>query len=297
MQNHSGNLARFVLIVLAACISLTVFAQGRIVHSVVIQEKQPGPSMGRDLWFTMARNYESQGGKYYQLYVTSPNATTVNIQVTGGTTFKKAIQPLEVLPFIIPLGWEVTSSGVVEDLAIRIWSTNADLTAYMLSRNPATSDGMYIIPTIGWGTEYVVAGYHSLYEGFGTTYDYPSEFSIVANQDNTVCQVIPTGDIRKNGLKNEVLHKKGAAFTETLDRGQCVQYMLTEAQNADDYDVTGTIVRSNKPVGIVGASQCPNIPPEYPYCDHICDMIPPIRTWAKTYYTLPFYNRKVAIAT
>lgn len=292
MQNHSGILARFVFAVLTICVSLSAFAQGRIVHSVDIKERQPGPSMGRDLWFTMAKNYDNQVGKYYQLYVTSPNATTINIQVTGSTATKRAIKPLEVFAFIIPLGWEVTTSGIVEDLAIRVWSNDADITAYMLSRNPYTSDGMYIVPTIGWGTEYVVAGYHSLYEGFGTTFDYPSEFSIVANQDNTICSIIPSGDIRKTGLKNDILHKKGSAFTETLHRGQCVQYMLTEAQNADDYDVTGSIVRSNKPVGVVGASQCPNIPPEYPYCDHICDMIPPVRTWATTYYTLPFYNRK-----
>jgi hypothetical protein len=292
MKNDTNILARFVLAVLIACIALPSFGQGRIVHKIDITEKQPGPSMGRDLWFTMARNYESQAGKYYELYVTSPNATTVNIQVTGGTATKRAIKPLEVFAFKIPLGWEVTTSGIVEDLAIRVWSNDADLTAYMLSRNPATSDGMYIIPTIGWGTEYVVAGYHSLYEGFGTTYDYPSEFNIVANQDNTICTIIPSGDIRKTGLPNDVLHQKGVAFTETLNRGQVVQYMLTLAQNADDYDVTGSIVRSNKPVGVIGASQCPNIPPEYPYCDHICDMIPPVRTWATTYYSLPFYNRK-----
>src|SRR5688500_3226646 len=122
MQNHSGILARFVLAVLTVCLSLSAFAQGRIVHSVEIKERQPGPSMGRDLWFTMARNYESQAGKYYQLYITSPNATTVNIQVTGGTANKRAIKPLEVYSFIIPLGWEVTTSGIVEDLAIRVWS-------------------------------------------------------------------------------------------------------------------------------------------------------------------------------
>ncbi|HEY6172114.1 MAG TPA: hypothetical protein VIX80_07650 [Candidatus Kapabacteria bacterium] len=241
----------------------------------------------------MAQNYESQGGKYYQLYVTSPNKTTVNVAITGGTTYRFPINAYEVSSFFIPLGWEVTTSGVVEDKAIRVWSNDADITAYLLSRNPATSDGMYIIPTIGWGTEYVVAAYGSLFEGFGNfTYDYPSEFCLVANQDNTVIQITPTTDIRTEGEPTTVLHKKGVMFTEVLNRGQVVQYQAVLAEDLDHFDFTGTYIKSNKPIGVVGASQCPNVPGDYTYCDHICDMIPPIRTWAQNYATVPFANRR-----
>src|SRR5688572_24867447 len=282
----------FALVLIA--FALPLFAQNpRIQHTVVQKAKDKTQSMGRDLWFTMIQNYENQGGKYYMLYVTSPNNTSVNVAITGGTTYRFPIKAYEVASFNIPLGWEVTTSGVIEDKAIRVWSNDADITAYLLSRNPATSDGMYIIPTIGWGTEYVVAAYNSLFEGFGTfTYDYPTEFSILANQDNTVCTIIPTCDIRVEGQPTTVLHPKGVPFTEVLNRGQVVQYQATLAEDADNFDFTGTYVTSSKPVGIVGGSQCPNIPPEYTYCDHVCDMIPPIRTWAQTYATVPFANRK-----
>jgi hypothetical protein len=30
---------------------------------------------------------------------------------------------------------------------------------------------------------------------------------------------------------------------------------------------------------------CPNIPPDYPYCDYVTDMMRPVRTWGETYYT------------
>ena len=262
----------------------------RIIHEITTLKKDPGSYLGRDLWFTMCQNYDNQGGKYYELFVTSPNNTTVNIQVTGGSTSKYPITAGQVLNFFVPLAWEVTSSGVVEQKGIRVWSNDADLTAYLLSRNPFTSDGMYIIPTIGWGTEYVVGAYESLYEGYGTfVYDYPSEFSIIANQDNTICTVTPNCDIRMSNGKP--IHKGHQPFIEILNRGECVQYKVVPATNGDDFDATGSIVTSNFPVGIVGASQCPNIPPEYPYCDHICDMIPPVRTWAQTYQTVPFAHR------
>lgn len=264
----------------------------RIVHKITMQQKDPGAYLGRDLWLTMCKNYDNQGGKYYNLYITSPNNTTVYIQVTGGSTSKYPITAGQVITFSIPLSWEVTSSGEVENKGIRVWSNDADLTVYLLSRNPYTSDGMFIIPTIGWGKDYIVGAFHSLYEGYGTfVYDYPSECSIVANQDNTICTITPSCDIRASGAPTVVLHKKNQSFTEILNRGQCVQYMATQATDADNFDVTGTHIISNNPVGVVGASQCPNIPVWYPYCDHICDMIPPIRTWAQTYQSVPFAHR------
>jgi hypothetical protein len=282
----------FILaLVLFAGVSSEAVAQSRIKHVITTRAKGYPPVFGRDLWFTMAQNYDAGGsnGKYYMLYVTSPNNTTVNIQITGSSTQKFAIQQEQVVAFRIPLAWEVTSSGVIENKGIRVWSDNADLTAYLLSRNPYTSDGMLIIPNIGWGKDYVVAGYTSLFE---LSFDYPSEFCVVANQDNTSAQITPSWDIRASHQPNTVLHPHSVPFSEFFTRGQCAQYQLTQAKNTDDYDVTGSLVSANLPVGVVGASECPNIPPDYTYCDHICDMIPPIRTWAQTYYTAPFINRK-----
>ena len=56
----------------------------------------------------------------------------------------------------------IHSSGDVEtDKGIHIWSDDADIAVYFLSRVPFTSDGMYVIPTTGWGKEYVVGSYAS----------------------------------------------------------------------------------------------------------------------------------------
>src|SRR5439155_15583948 len=103
-----------------------------------------------------------------------------------------------------------------------------------------------IIPTTGWGKEYVVAAYHSLYE---LTFDYPSEFAVVAQRDGTTINVVPTQDIRQTGKPKTTGHSKGVAFMDQLDRGSAVQYQLTQAQDADNWDVTGTVVTSDKNVG------------------------------------------------
>lgn len=286
----SGVIMTLALLVFGSIVSQPVAAQSpRIVHEV-IKDTKPRQSMGRDLWFALATNYENQGGKYYQLYVASPAKTTVNVAIGKATSQKFLINPLQVLVFDVPLSWELRGSGVPEEKAIHVWSEDADLTAYLLSRNPATSDGMYIIPSIGWGTEYVVASFASY--AYYSGYEYPSEMVIIANQDNTVVTITPTTDLRQ-GISSAVAYPRNKPFSVTLKKGEAVQYMASAANgDMENYNLTGTVITSTKPVGVVGAVQCANIPAEDPWCDHICDMLPPTRTWATTYYSAPYINRK-----
>lgn len=270
--------------------SAPAFAQTpRITHEV-IRDNKPRNSQGRDLWFSMAMNYVADADKWYELYVASPAKTSVRIALGSATEQKFEIGAEEVLVFKVPLAWEMTKSAVVEDKAVHVWSEDADLTAYLMSRNPATSDGMYIIPSIGWGTEYVVASFASY--AYYTGPDLPSEFVVIANQNNTVVTITPTVDLRKGNSPTEVAHQKGKPFNVTLQKGQAVQYQCTYANgDMENFNLSGTVITSSKPVGVVAGVQCTNIPAENTACDHICDMLPPTRTWATTYYTGPFAKR------
>ncbi len=266
----------------------------RIISKIEKLQKE-NTSLGRELWFTLCKNADFKGiGQYYTLYITSPKNTVANIHAYGGFAFnvRQAITANQVFQFDIPIQFEMETSDVVEDKAIHVWSEDADLSAYVLSHNSNSSDGMLVIPTTGWGTSYVVAGYESLQLGYSPGfYDYPSEFAIVANQNYTHCTIKPHDDIRATNSPT-VIHKAGIPFDVDLMRGQCVQYMTIPATEAETFDVTGTIVTSNLPVGVIGASQCSNVPADYITCDHVCDMLPPIRTWAQTYQSVPFAGRK-----
>jgi hypothetical protein len=286
----SGVIMTLALLVFGSLVSQPVAAQTpRIVHEI-IKSNKPRQSQGRDLWFSMAKNYETQGGKFYELYVASPAKTTVNVAIGKATSQKFAINAEQVLVFRVPLAWEMIGSNQIEEKAIHVWSEDADLTGYLLSRNPATTDGMYIIPSIGWGTEYVLASFASY--AYYAQYDYPSEFVLVANQDNTVVTVIPNADIRQGTSPTEVAYQKNKPFTVTLNKGQSVQFMCVYANgDMENFNLSGSVITSNKPVGVVSGVQCTNIPAENTACDHICDMLPPTRTWANTYYSAPFIKR------
>jgi hypothetical protein len=284
------------LILLSALLSLTLGSVHAQLTSTVTTIKHDSTfSLGRDFWLAMQSNYWGQdlGGKYLRLYMTSTKGTNDTVE-SGGSATQVPIQANKIGSFKIPELWEMESSGIVENKAIHVFSHDADLAVYDLSHNAYTSDGSYIIPTIGWGTDYVVAAYGSLYEGGGSyVYDLPSTCVVIADQDSTLVTITPSCDCRQcstgnvSGDANSTItvFTAGSTINEKLNRGQCMQLIPIKAADATNYDLTGTIIHANKPVGVAGGSGCPNIPAEFPYCDHVEDMIPPVRSWGETYYT------------
>lgn len=402
----------FILAVLCLCAATSIAQQQEIVSTVHQQHGNMTTSLGRDFWFAIPQNYEAQSGKFFNLYIASERDAVVHVQIPGIAEKVLSVSAGQVLtltsPDDIPLSSEIRSSNKVEQKAIHVWSDDADLSVYLLSRNPATTDGMYVIPTIGWGKEYVVAAYASLFEGLNpvgstkglystinrwsypttivggelcrtfhfdnfadtiyitniklegdesfaikapfalpmalvnkapldvevcytpddpsdlkvdgkliveydlvspkqtqhlsvaitlssmpnpTFLDYPSEFIVLSHLDNTTVTIVPSCDIREDQDYGKVIHPKGESFTVVLNEGECIQYQAAFATNSKDYDVTGTSVTADHGIGVIGASACTNIPGDFPYCDHILEMVPPIRTLSNTYITAPFANR------
>ncbi|MDP4236363.1 MAG: T9SS type A sorting domain-containing protein [Bacteroidota bacterium] len=307
MNRQTKRFSLIVFSLISLCLGMgtrSALAQGniRIVHTQEHESRADAPYLGRDLWFAIPQNADpnDHSQKYFNIYVNSPRNTTVNFQVAGGPIIKKPVTAGKVTIFTSPtpkfpngdisVSTEITSSGVVETKSVHIWSDNADIAVYFLSRVPYTTDGMYVVPSTGWGKEYVVGAYSSLLVSQNLA-DYPSEFVVVANHNNTIVTIVPSYDLRRDGFPNVIQHPKGVPFTQNLNKGECVQYQATGAQTGEE-DVTGTIITSNNPVGVIGASVCPFIRPDEPSCDYILDMLQPVRTWSSTYYTCPFAGRK-----
>ncbi len=280
---------------LVAMMTLAVLpASAQITTTVTTIKHDSTFAMGRDFWFAEQSNYWGQdlGGKYMRIYITSPVNTTAYVESNGVKT-PLPVTAYGIASFKVPEFWENESSGIVESKAIHVYSNDADLTVYNMSRNAYTSDGEYVIPSIGWGTDYVVAAYGSLFEGSGTyVYDLPSTCIVTADQDNTTVSITPSCDCRSSTSGNIsgdanstiVAFPANTLVTFTLNRGQCLQLMPIKAQDPNNYDMTGTIIHADKPIGVGGGSGCPNIPADRPYCDHVEDIMPPVRTWGETYY-------------
>jgi len=246
----------------------------------------------RDYWVAFPENYSGDGGKQYiMLYVSSVDSTTAYIEVNGQID-TLAVVPGQPVVYNVPLIWEMTTSDTVENKALHVWSNDAALFVDFNSHIDYTSDASYVIPNIGWGLSYIVAAYESFNDSnYSHYYDMPSEFVIIADQDSTSVMITPATDLRSTRGDSSLVYKAGMPFTIQMGRGQAVQYKAVKITNTSPFDVTGTTIFASKHVGVVGATECANIPANYPYCDFICEMIPPIRTWGKTYYTAPLYGR------
>ncbi|HEY6172422.1 MAG TPA: IgGFc-binding protein, partial [Candidatus Kapabacteria bacterium] len=267
---------RYIAVILTFVIlASSASAQGYISVSKTSQKASTaGAPPTRDFWFAIPQNYDPKdvNGEIFSFYITSPVNTTISIQIQGQAVVKKPVTANQVLTHIVPRNLEINRSSVIEtDKAIHIWSDDADLNVYFMSRNDFTSDGTVVLPSYSYGKEYVVAAATALY--VGASVDLPSEFIVIATKDNTALTIIPSQDIRQEGAPTVVLHAKGVPFTEFLKKGECIQYQTTQSQDIP-WDLSGTKISSNEPIAVVGASACPFIPAD-PYCDHVVEMIPP----------------------
>lgn len=275
-------------------ISLSGFCQSHFKHTIdSLTQRSRIPAAARDFWFAVPLNYDPNdiSEKYFTIYISSIEPATVNIQISGQAAVKKRISAGEVWDYMLPKAVELKGSSTIEkDKAIHVWSDDGEISVYFMSRNPFTSDGFMVIPTLFWDTSYVVASYSALL--IDPKFDLPSEFCIVADQNNTMITIVPSQDVRRADDPAKVLFKKDTPFTVILQRGESIQYQTVFDLGGSDLDLTGTVVTSTKPIGVIGASVCPFIPAD-PYCDHINEMLLPVSRWGRAYHTLPFAERRV----
>src|SRR5688572_10825522 len=138
------SLVRGVLLLLPVLLLIapTANAQNaRIEHVIEELPQQYNKPLGRDHWFAIPRNldYGADVGKFFDIYIASEKKTVVNIQVKDGPLVSKPLGAGAVLRH--PLDWttEMFTSGTSEKKSIHVWSKDADLSVYLLSRNSFTS--------------------------------------------------------------------------------------------------------------------------------------------------------------
>ncbi|HEY3875727.1 MAG TPA: IgGFc-binding protein, partial [Candidatus Kapabacteria bacterium] len=267
-MKNSFLLIASLLVFSLLCVSAASFAQQHSAGAGVqySQHKHDLFSItSSDYWVAFPSNYngENDGGKFIKIYISSADSTTAFIAGNGLVPVSLPVVPGATTVFNVPLSWEMETSDSVENKALHVWSDDASLFVDFESQDAYTSDASNLIPSAGWGQHYLVASYESLNEQEGVyNYDEPSEFVIVANQDSTSVTIIPANALRSNAG----VHPAGMPFTISMNAGQSVQYQVVKVTSDSVFDATGTSILSSKPVGVIGASSCANIPVLFPYC-------------------------------
>jgi hypothetical protein len=273
-------------------------------------------SKGRDFWFVFPPNFHNNHDSLFikpleqlehqlYIYIGSDSATTGTI-----TLVDKFGQP-RIVPFTITdptklfeyrtfFGdFELTgfNRGGVLDFAANQCETTApqhvhieadrDVNVYALHQGDLTSDAFLVLPTDALGEDYVVMAYNSdtRFQTFGglAGASTPSQFVVVAVEDNTSVEVQPSAPtVRNPGMARQVI---------TLNKGQ--SYLVqADPRTSPNSDLTGSLVRATKPVAVFGGHQRALVPREFvdqlQSRDCLIEQMNPVRTWGKSAFLTPY---------
>lgn len=236
------------------------------------------------------------GGLHLKLFIFPSYTTDITIIFPNDSIlFYSNVSPSKNLEIEVPIVFENFESEVVRKKAVEIISTNPIL-VYGFTTQYLTSDAYTAIPVEKWGKEYVIISYPN--DQYTTPTDVPldpadslyrktprqSEFLILSAYDSTEITFYPKA-ITEKGV--QINYPK----TVLLHKGQT--YLVKSFPFVKGYgDLSGTVVRGNKPFGVISGHVRTAIPqnlvPKWDSKNHLCEMLMPTNSWGREFITVPF---------
>lgn len=142
-----------------------------------------------------------------------------------------------------------------------------------------------LLPVSSWDTSYIAVSTGKYGDAQQSEADQRT-VQIIANEDDTSVSMRPNVDVAEG---NDVA-PAGAneVQTWTLSRGQVLQ--ITQRGG-----ITGSAIKSSKPVGMFGGAPCNFLPSTVPWCDITQQQIPPFSQWGSEYALVPYLPRIEAV--
>ncbi len=159
-------------------------------------------------------------------------------------------------------------------------TTDVPVVAYQVNPygggNAAVTGSSLLIPTSAWDVNYI--GVNAYKYGIS-----PPSMNVIAKEDNTQVTMVPVAAVSGGGgLPSGTAN---TPYTFTLNAGQMAQF----SQNAE---LTGSVLSSDKPIGLMGGQKQLNVPVGVSYADHAEQMIPPVRAMGSEYVGVMHRQRK-----
>ena len=251
---------------------------------------------GKEFWLGFMESRHHQAGHYLELTLTSKFACHFSIYYGNSTTAyinNFTLQPNQ--PFRYQPYWgtvEPIGSETIEQKAIHIVSDNP-MNVFAMNWSPSSADAAVIFPVEAIGNEYYAMCYEpNINEGAGGApgNGKNSEFVVVASENNTKVTITPS-------KVTDLLKPAKVPFTITLNKGDLYQVQsMNHANLVGQGDLTGSYIKSDKPVAFYSGSWSTTIPIGATSAwDHLYEQIPPIRSWGRKFVTVPFSGRSVDV--
>ncbi len=135
----------------------------------------------------------------------------------------------------------------------------------------ATNDASVLFPEHALKNDYVISSWLDSHKA------YPSYFNVIAIQDGTTVTWKPSQNTVAGGAVPAV--NAGQTGQMAMNRFDMLQVRANFGG-----DLSGTFVSSDKPIWVLGAAECINVPTNQTlYCDHIQEQMLALDYWGKKY--------------
>ncbi|TNE36764.1 T9SS type A sorting domain-containing protein [bacterium] len=250
-------------------------------------------SNGREFYVAFPYNdSKDQPGQNLAIYVTSSVNTTVNIYNAAlGLDVTKNVKAHEITEFSTAkggLGWdsEIYTDEKVVPEALKITSPDA-IAVYCMNSKSVTSEGYLAIPINFWGKEYI----HDAYYDFDEVREWAGGFCVIAQEDytNVTIRVVDGANKQKGFGKTQKGHQHGDVVNINMMAGD-VYMMQGDGKTMAIFDLSGSIITSDKPIGLLSYHNRTTIPQSGSNNgrDHIIEMMPPVQAWGTEYATVEY---------
>jgi len=269
LRPHAHSAAR-VAAILAALLAAT-FGSGSAAHAANDLDNK-----GTE--FLMAFLPNEVGG-IIEIHLTAETATTVVVEYPAFSD--PAPDTVTITPGDITIlgldaaaasGW---TTGAAQNNLVRATGNN-EFVSYMVNRSGFSSDAAVALPVDVLNTEYIVIDYDASLESNITSFP---EFVVFAESDGTTVSITPSAAL--------VGHPAGTTFDVTLNAGQ--GYYALGAVGGSS--LTGTVITSDRRVGLTNGDRCANVPRGTFFCDHIFEVAQPVQSWGAEIPVVNLPNR------
>ncbi len=250
-------------------------------------------NVGREFYFSFIPCWETPHAKNdLKLYISSGVETLVTVEVQGkGYMKSQKTIPNDIIEFtLVPSigqAYRKTDRDIPEP--DQVWKSagvhviaNDPIICYGVTRYQYTSDGFLAIPVPALGKEYIVASYADVADN--NIQWLPSYTAITAPYDKTKVFFTMGGTAWSKTVSGLL---PGQTSTWSLNQGD----VLLLSSLGSKAELSGSIIKSSKPVSVVSGNFCAYIPTNCGCCDVIEEMELPTSSWGTEYHVTRIVNR------
>lgn len=289
-----------------------IFSICLLLTAVSSSVAQSTGSRGKDFWLAFMPNFHTnahssnprmvlEDSLYIYIAATAPTKVTINYRDRAGTPLDSIINIVDITKvynFSLPwLGFEIEgfndsgvlfNSGQNETPAPQTFhvTSEKDISVYALNQARTTSDAFLVLPTPVLGIDHFIMSYNSdgtFERGDLSGASTPSQFVVVATQDNTQLIITPKVPTYISGM---------SVKNVTLNAGQAFLVQSRVSSSNLTSDLTGSRVVSSKPVAVFAGHQRATLPIEFRASltsrDCLIEQIPSLEVWGKSAFLVPY---------